>query len=103
MLLGSAALDVAIGLVFVYLAASLVCSALNETVESMLKNRSKDLENGIRELLANESGSSKGIDMVQAIYDHPLISSLFRGDYTTARQNRELPSYIPARNFGLAL
>jgi hypothetical protein len=108
MLLGSTTLDVVIGLIFVYLAVSLVCSALNEVIEMRLRNRSKDLERGIRELLTNTvpaSGTTdaKGVDIVQKLYDHPIISGLFQGNYATATVKRRLPSYIPSRNFALAL
>ncbi len=46
-------LDVAIGLIFVFLTLSLVCSAANEGIESFLKQRAKNLEKGIRELLGD--------------------------------------------------
>ena len=36
---GSALLDVAIGMVFVFLLLSLICSAFNELLETRLKNR----------------------------------------------------------------
>jgi hypothetical protein len=101
MLLGSTALDVAIGLVFVYLVLSLVCSALNEGLESKLKYRSKDLEQGIRELLNATSPETQ--KLVATLYDHPLISGLFKADYAAAKKNWDLPSYIPSRSFALAL
>jgi len=111
MLLGSTALDVAIGLIFIYLVVSLICSSVNEGLEAVLKNRSKDLERGIREMLTSStpgnttlpSGAAQQKDLVQQIYDHPLISGLFKGDYQWARSNKELPSYIPSRNFAGAL
>jgi hypothetical protein len=46
-------LDVAVGLVFVFLTLSLICSAANEGIESFLKKRAKNLEKGIRELLGD--------------------------------------------------
>lgn len=99
-MLGSSALDIAIGLVFVYLTVSLLSSAINELIENQLKNRSKDLERGVKELLFDENGTS----VVSELYNHPLILSLFKGkDYATAKKNTDLPSYIPARNFALAL
>lgn len=100
-MLGSAALDVAIGLIFVYLVASLIASAVNEVIENKLKNRSKDLERGIRELLGGDGDAVT--DTVKKIYEHPLVSSLFKGTYETASKKGDLPSYIPARNFALAL
>ncbi len=41
---GSQILDVAIGMIFVFLLLSLMCSALNEIIEAKLKNRAKSLE-----------------------------------------------------------
>ena len=50
-------LDVAIGMVFIYLLLSLLCTATNELIELLLKKRATDLERGIRELLQPESES----------------------------------------------
>lgn len=55
-------LDVAVGLVFVFLTLSLICSAAKEIIEAGLKKRSKDLETGIRELAgAGPRPSSRGV------------------------------------------
>jgi hypothetical protein len=48
---GSTVLDVAIGMVFVYLLLSLLCSAVNEYIEAHLNHRSKNLWKGIQLLL----------------------------------------------------
>lgn len=85
---GSQVVDVAIGMVFVYLLLSLVCSAANELIETILKNRAKQLEKGIRSRLNN-------VGLAQKIYDHALVSGLYASDRTK-------PSYIPARRFALA-
>lgn len=55
MLFGSTTLEVAIGMVFVYLLLSLLCSAINEYIEATLNYRGKNLRKGI-ELLLNEQG-----------------------------------------------
>src|SRR5262249_24606992 len=94
----SAILDVAIGLVFVYLLLSLMCSALTELLEAFLKKRASDLERGLRELLADPAGTA----LVKDVYDHPLIAGLFRGTYTSGKTNN-LPSYLPSRAFALTL
>jgi len=52
-------LDVAVGLVFVFLTLSLICSAAKEIIEAGLKKRSKDLERGIRELLGDLSPQAR--------------------------------------------
>jgi hypothetical protein len=96
---GSSILDIAIGLVFVFLLLSLICSALNEFIESFLKMRGQYLERGIGELLGDPQNASK---LVSAIYNHGMVSSLFKGNYATGNK-RDLPSYIPSQNFALAL
>jgi len=106
----STIVDVAIGLIFIYLLLSLMCSAANEIIELMLKKRAIDLERGIREMLApgSESGTP---DIIQKLYNHPLINNLFGEHYedsgiaSRARiaWRTGLPSYIPARSFALAL
>lgn len=102
-------LDVAIGMVFIYLLLSLICSAIHEIFEAWLKLRAVDLEQGIRELLQEPKGTST---ITKKLYEHPLIFGLYRGDYDPKnirkKNNRysrgsDLPSYIPARNFALAL
>ncbi len=110
---GSTILEVAIGLVFVFLFMSLICSAINEMIEAKLKNRATDLEKGIRELLMepgvkNAVHDKKGF--VEQLYKHPLICGLFQGSYDPKPITRlsywtstNLPSYIPNRNFAAAL
>ena len=107
----STILDVAIGMIFVYILLSLMCSAANEIIELLLKKRAIDLERGIRELLAPNSTSGEP-DVVQELYNHPLVNSLFGGTYQQSRiantfkrkmMRTGLPSYIPARTFALAL
>lgn len=85
MLLGSTLLEVGIGVVFVYLLLSLLCSAFNELIESFAKYRARDLETGIRRLLSDPG-------LAEAFFNHPLVKPL-----------GEKPSYIPARTFSLAL
>jgi hypothetical protein len=85
-MLGMQTLDVAIGLIFVYLVMSLVCTALREFGAAVWNARAKNLEDGIDDLLPA---------LKDAFYDHALIQSL--------NENGKKPSYIPARTFALAL
>jgi hypothetical protein len=94
----SGILDVAIGLVFIFLLLSLICSAMNEIIESWLKMRASDMEKGIREFLHDRDGTG----LANKIYNHPLVFGLFKGDYNPQKKSN-LPSYIPSRNFALAL
>jgi hypothetical protein len=96
-------IDVAIGLVFIFLLLSLVCSAAHEIIEALMKARAANLERGIQELAGNNSQA-----FVTKLYSHGLINSLFKGTYTEARKKgfftgRDLPSYIPSKNFALAV
>jgi hypothetical protein len=84
---GSVILDIAIGLIFVYLLLSLVCSAAKELLESLMRHRASDLERGIQDLL--------GPALAAGLYNHGLIKGLSKAG--------ELPSYIPAQTFALAL
>jgi hypothetical protein len=104
---GSTILDVAIGLVFVFLLCSLVASAVREGIEAWTKTRASQLEAGLREILRYKDGKQ----LLQQFYDHPLISALYQGPYNPASKRTastlfkgsNLPSYIPSHNFALAL
>jgi hypothetical protein len=47
---GSDILDLAIGVVFLFLLLSLICTAINELIEGFVKRRARDLERGLKEL-----------------------------------------------------
>jgi hypothetical protein len=98
MMLGSNVLDIAIGLVFVFLLLSLVCSAANEFLELIVKKRAKNLEKGIAELIGDPDKTKA---FLKAVYDHGLVNSLYLGKYSPG--SKDLPSYIPAQNFALAI
>lgn len=104
---GSRILEVAIGLILVYLVLSLLCSAIREMFEGYMKTRAAFLERGIRELLHDLEGTA----LVSALYNHPQIHGLFKGGYDPGQIRNNglmppksgLPSYIPSKNFALAL
>src|SRR5205823_12380816 len=91
-------LDAAFGMIFFYLLLSLMCSALNELISAVLNARASFLWRGITRLLDSPAFTAM-------LYDHPLIRNL--SDYThplLAKIGRkDLPAYIPAKNFALAL
>ncbi len=95
---GSAALEVALGIVFIFLLLSLVVTAANELLSALFKSRGNTLWRGICNLLpTGDPAATTEIlrkDFAQAVYDHPLVDGLSQG-------NR--PSYIPSRTFTLAL
>src|SRR5215208_4298841 len=101
---GSVILEVAIGIVFVFLLVSMICSAIREGIESWLKSRAAFLEQGIRELLHDRHA----VGIARSVYTHPLIHGLYLQDYrprlssrplTALARGGNLPSYIPARSF----
>jgi hypothetical protein len=94
-------LDVAVGLVFIFLLLSLISSAANELIEAFLKKRAVYLEHGIKEIVGNTDLVASQ-NFVKSIYEHGLINALYRGDYSNTPK-KELPSYIPARNFAIAV
>jgi len=93
---GSYILDVAIGLVFVYMLLSLLCSTINEQVIARFFSlRAKTLENGIKNMLADKNGV-----LTQQIYDNPLIKGLTQ--HALSGKPRK-PSYIPSDLFAQAV
>lgn len=103
-MLGSLILEIALGLIFVYFLMSLLCTALNELVESFLKHRAKYLFKGIQELLQEpiktSSDTNEQVPLLELFYKHPLVFSLYKDNFHGKARN--LPSYIPSRNFALA-
>ena len=91
---GSTILEVAIGLLFVYLLLSLLCSAAGEYIEAKFNNRAKYLKEGITLLLNDTAGG--GVDLAAQLYAHGLVRPFYR-------DGTKLPSYIPSRTFALAL
>ncbi len=93
-------LDVAIGLIFIFLLLSLAVTAASELIASWLKRRSATMWRGVVRLLGSEDWANK-------VYSHPLIAGL--SDEPWFRKYREKlpfktrPSYIPSRTFALAL
>ncbi len=124
---GSVVLEVGIGLTFMFLLASLLCSALRELIEAGLKSRATDLEKGIAEIL----GAKDDPGALMEFYKHPIINCLYRGTYrlpssmkgqipndtasairagdlndpgiwSALKRRQDLPTYISSANFAIA-
>lgn len=91
---GSTILEVAIGVAFVYLLLSMICSALNEMLAGAFRMRARNLQEGLRNLMNDPGGT-----LVGRLYDHALI----RGFTPRLKRPTALPSYISARVFSVAL
>jgi hypothetical protein len=107
-----AALDVAIGLIFVYLLVSLFVTALNEYISSFLNKRSEFLLQRVQSLLGgdgSEARSGAWSPEMCAVWNHPLINALkshnLAEDHGTRRGAllKNAPSYIPGKTFAVAL
>jgi len=81
---GSEMLEVAIGIIFVYLLISIICTAIREGIAAWLKTRAAFLEYGIRELLHDK----KAEGIARSFYEHPFIYSLFSGEYKSGRPDK---------------
>lgn len=104
----SPVIDLALGMVFVYLLVSLICSQVGDNISTWLTWRAQFLEDGIRDLIMK--GDS---DLVQKLYSHPLVQSLVPEDLAVTKFLRSTPVArfvhkggplnIHGRTFALAL
>jgi hypothetical protein len=97
-MLGSSILEAAIALIFVYLLLSLMCTALNEGIASLIQKRGKNLFEGIKNLLNDPTFTG----LAQQIYNHGLIGGISQNAANPTQPTR-LPSYMSSENFSLAL
>lgn len=108
-----AVLEVAIGLIFMWITLSLATIQIQEWITTLLDKRAKDMEASLHEILANPNLKSQ-------FYDHPVIRGLTAKKrkrpspvpawfyrYPIVRgftkEKRKLPSYIPSQDFAVAL
>ena len=98
---GSTVLDVAAGLIFVFLAVSLASGALTEAVASLFKLRQRTLLSGIQALLNDEAMDGLARDLYKHALVNPLSSGREKkqGVWTTAPK----PAAIAPSSFALAL
>ena len=95
---GSTAIDVALGVVFIFLLLSLVASTINELILSLMNMRGKELLNGLKMLLDDDNGTG----LVKDLYNHGQVFGLFKGQFDPT-QHKNLPAYIPVENFVMAI
>ena len=88
----NALLDVTIGLVFLYLLLSLICTILNELVASFLGLRARNLEQGLAKLL-----ESNGDALKQAFEATGIMTAARRVS------GKHGPSYLAPENFTAAM
>ena len=92
---GLSALDVLVGLFFLYFLLSIVCSSLQEFIAQLLNLRAQTLEEGVRNLVGDET-------LTERFFRHPRLKSLSKPRGWIRRAGRG-PSYIPSRVFAVTL
>jgi len=108
-----AIIDVAAGIILVWIVLSLTTIQIQEWFSTLLDKRAKDMEVSIHEMLANPNLKAQ-------FYDHPVIRGLTAKKRRKAseappwfyrwpivrgftKEKRKLPSYIPSQQFALAM
>ena len=108
-----AVVEVAIGLIFMWITLSLATIQIQEWILTWLDKRARDMESALHEMLANPNLKSQ-------FYDHPVIRSLtakkrkrpstvpawfYRYPIVRGftREKRKIPSYIPSQDFAMAM
>jgi len=109
----STALDVAIGLILLYLLLALMVTTAQELVAGAFRLRAKHLFDVIEGMLrgsASESSAEakQAAELARRLYAHPLITNLVETKLTIKDGKLPLlgtglPSYIPSKTFAIAL
>lgn len=101
-LFSSTILDVAVGLIFVYLLLAIICTTINEWFAGMFSLRAKNLQSAIEQLLDGQTGVNAAADtnwFLTQFYAHPLIAGMHKGGVS----GKGHPAYLPSRTFATAI
>ena len=92
-LFNSTVLDVAIGMIFVYLLLAIICTAANEWLAALTETRAKFLKKGLIQLLDGQptKDNSSPNAFIEQFYRHPLMTGMMR--------DKKHPAYISSRTF----
>lgn len=96
---GSTLLDVALGIVSVFLLLSLIASAVTEAVSALLSLRHRTLRAGVQAMLNDPDFTG----LARELYNHALVSPLGTGVADRIGQLTHPPAYIDPHQFGTAL
>jgi hypothetical protein len=95
----STVLDVAVGLIFSFLAVSLLVSAIMEALASALMWRSNTLLKGVKDLLNDPDFGG----LARALYNNALVNPRDDGKAKAEQDLRRAPAYIDPKQFAAAL
>lgn len=93
--LNSTVLDLAIGLVFIFLLLAIICTTTNEWISGIFDLRAKTLEKAISQLLDDQKNAS-GKTFLAEFYSHPLIAGMMAPGKDSSPGH---PSYLSSRTF----
>lgn len=100
---GSSILEVAIGMVFIYLFLGVLCTTINETLAAWKNKRGTTLLEGVKSMLSDPQFGA----LARSLYEHGMVGGISQKNKgqknTDGGKDDRLPSYIPAGNFSLAL
>ncbi len=88
-MLKSNLLDIALGLIVVYLSMSLIASAINEWVMRIVYSRGYNLKKAVTKMLHDEDGDTAA---GKAFFEHPIFTKIHE-------DSNKLPSYVSPHNF----
>lgn len=95
-MIGLQVLEVAAGLVFLFLSVSLLATIVQEGIAGLLKLRARNLNRAIAQLVRDPK-------VAAALYRHPLLLGPYPLSSKPSKSAWALPSYISSRNFAYAL
>jgi hypothetical protein len=88
-MLQNAAIDVAIGLILMYLMLSLLCTVVNEYIATKLKLRASTLQDALQKLIDDPT-------LLTNFYSHGLIASNFRASATGSQSTLQAVASVPS-------
>jgi hypothetical protein len=97
----SPAIDVALGLVFMFFLLSLICSTVNELIAALFRWRAGLLEQGLRSMLTGERKANGRDALLKELAEHPLINGKVSSVRMGMLPSRPFPSYMNPKTFAL--
>jgi len=96
-------LEIAIGLIFIYLLLSLLATSVNEFIMRFFYSRGKNLKRAIMRMLEDSPKKGKDKGLVDAFYNHPLIEKFTNPSIWGWLFKLNKPSYIRNNTFSKVL
>lgn len=93
-------LEIAIGLIFIFLLLSLLATAINEFIMRFLYSRGKNLKRAIARMLED---SDKDEKLINDFYKHPLIEKFTNPSKWNYLLKLNKPSYLTSNSFSKVL